>query len=98
MRWLSGKSSYQPALLDVLKAYRGDIYGQVIGRSDEPDRFQDGDYATVFTQAMELGLRYIEPWEYEIKTGPGTANGAWDALFAQFNAYADALGTNGRPQ
>lgn len=98
MWWLSGKSSYQPALLDVLKAYRGDIYGQVIGRSDEPDRFQDGDYATVFTQAMELGLRYIEPWEYEIKTGPGTANGAWDALFAQFNAYADALGTNGRPQ
>lgn len=93
MWWISGKTSYQPALIDVLKAYPGDIYGQVIGRSDEPERFQDGDYTTVFTQAMEIGLRYVEPWEYEVKTGPGTADGAWDATFAQFNAYADALDT-----
>jgi hypothetical protein len=91
MWWISGKTSYQPDLIDVLKAYPGDIYGQVIGRSDESERFQDGDYTTVFTQAMEIGLRYIEPWEYEVKTGPGTADGAWDATFAQFNAYADAL-------
>jgi hypothetical protein len=91
MWWISGKTSYQSALIDVLKAYPGDIYGQIIGRSDESERFQDGDYTTVFTQAMEIGLRYIEPWEYEVKTGPGTADGAWDATFAQFNAYADAL-------
>jgi hypothetical protein len=91
MWWISGKTSYQPALIDVLKAYPGDIYGQIIGRSDEVDRFQNGDYTTVFSQAKEIGLRYIEAWEYELKSGSGTANGAWDATFADFNAYADAL-------
>ncbi|OUS09975.1 hypothetical protein A9Q90_02240, partial [Gammaproteobacteria bacterium 54_18_T64] len=66
MWWLSGKDSYQTELLAVLREYPGDLYAQVIGRSDQSDRFLDGDYASVFAQAKELGIRYIEPWEREL--------------------------------
>ena len=65
--WLSGKEKYQSKLLKVLKQYPGDIYAQVIGRSDQTRRFANGDYSTVFKQAQELGIRYIEVWEYELK-------------------------------
>lgn len=89
MWWISGKVSYQPDLIAELMAYPGDIYGQVIGRSDQTTRFENGDYTTVFTQAMALGMRYIEAWEYEFKYGPEGANGAWDSVFASYNAWAD---------
>ncbi|KDA53453.1 hypothetical protein EG19_04400, partial [Thermoanaerobaculum aquaticum] len=88
--WLSGKVSYQPGLIAQLMAYPGDIYGQVIGRSDQTTRFEKGDYTTVFTQAMALGMRSIEAWEYEFKYGPDGANGIWDSIFASYNARADA--------
>jgi hypothetical protein len=91
MWWISGKTNYQSDLIEVLKAYPGDIYGQVIARSSDTESFQNNDYTTVFSQAMEIGLRYVEVWEYEVLTGSNSANGAWDATFATFNAYADAL-------
>ena len=84
MWWISGRTSYQPDLIDVLKIFPGDIYGQVIGRSDSTDQFPNG-YPAVFDQAIELGLRYIEPWEYEFK------NNTYDSVIADFNTYADNL-------
>ncbi len=79
MWWISGKTQYQPALIKVLKNFPGDIYAQVIGRSDQTHRFPDGDYTAVFTQARELGIRYVEVWEYELKTD------RFDRVFEQFN-------------
>jgi hypothetical protein len=90
MWWLSGRTNYQSDLIDVLTAYPGDVYGQVIGRSDQSRRFGEAGYAAVFEQAKAIGIRYIEPWEYEFKTGNFAANGAWDSLFVSFNVWADA--------
>jgi hypothetical protein len=72
-------------LIRAIEAFSGDVYGQVIGRSDQPDRFQDGDYATVFEQAKKLGMRYIEPWNYEFE------HHTHDDLFAAFNRYCEQL-------
>lgn len=83
MWWLSGKTSYQPALIQVLKDFPGDKYAQVIGRSDETSRFQNNDYKTIFLQAKEIGLRYIEPWEWEYK------NHTYDNELKDFNYWAD---------
>lgn len=88
--WLSGRTDYQGALLQVLADFPGDKYGQVIARSDESSKFADGDYRRVFSQAQQLGLRYLEPWEYDFGTGANTANGAWDGELAAFNQWADA--------
>ncbi len=82
MWWLSGKDSYQTELLAVLREYPGDLYAQVIGRSDQSDRFLDGDYASVFAQAKELGIRYIEPWERELTYH------THDLLLADFNQWS----------
>ncbi|MFG0289385.1 MAG: hypothetical protein ACF8CQ_14490 [Rhodopirellula sp. JB044] len=82
--WISGKTSYQSNLLAVLEKYDGDLYGQVIGRSDQAQRFGNGDYATVFQQATQLGMRYIEPWNYEFE------NHTHDELFEGFNRSAQA--------
>lgn len=150
MWWISGKTSYQTALVDALTAFPGDIYGQIIGKSSDgpwlpntsyatgifrmpnpqpptnafryevttagttgstqpvwpttvgatvtdgsvtwtcrASRFQDGDFTTVFAQAMAIGMRYIEPWEWEFKYGANSANGAWDTTMADYNAWAD---------
>ena len=64
--------------------------GQIIASSDQTTRFQDEDFATVFAQAKEIGMRYIEPWEDEFKAAPAGYAPAWDSLFADFNAWADA--------
>jgi hypothetical protein len=85
MWWISGKEDYQPNLITVLKNFPGDIYCQVIGRSDETTRFPPEGYQKVFEQAKLIRARYIEPWEYEF--GIST----WDAVFADFNQYADNL-------
>ena len=82
MWWISGKEDYQADLVDVLREFPGDIYGQVIGRSDQLDRFEGEDYASVFEQAKELGMRYIEPWEYEFR------NNTHDELLEDFNLWA----------
>ncbi len=89
--WISGKAKYQAGLIDVLKVYPGDIYGQVIGKSSQDHRFQNNDYAAVFSQAKEIGLRYIEPWEHEFRGFPRSAAGEWDGVFRDFNEWADRL-------
>lgn len=96
MWWISGKESYQPALIAALMAYPGDIYGQAISRSDQTYQFKNGDYTTVFTQARALRMRYVELWEYEFKRGPNGANGAWDTSIESYNKWADA--TFGAPR
>lgn len=84
MWWISGKTSYQPDLLTYIQNFKGDKYAQVIGRSDELDRFKDSIYSNVFTQAKTLGIRYIEPWPYEFQHNTN------DSLFQDFNIWADA--------
>lgn len=85
MWWISGKDNYQPNLLKVFMEFPGDIYAQVIGRSDQSYRFPDGDYTRVFTQARELGIRYVEVWEYELKQ-----KNLFDAI-RQFNADTESM-------
>lgn len=65
--WLSGKERYQNGLLGLLKRTRLPIYAQVIGNSGESHRFPNGDYTAVFRQASELGIEYIEVWNYELE-------------------------------
>ncbi|HBR92653.1 MAG TPA: hypothetical protein DEA90_00635 [Opitutae bacterium] len=88
--WLSGKTHYQAGLIDALAAFPGDIYAQVIGRSDQARRFEAGDYKRVFDQAKQLDIRYIEAWEYEFRSSGRSAQGAWNAAFEDFNHWADA--------
>ncbi|MBU1679637.1 MAG: T9SS type A sorting domain-containing protein [Bacteroidetes bacterium] len=85
MWWVSGKTTYQSTLIQVLKEFQGDIYGQVIGRSDSVSRFGNNDYSTVFSQAKEIRLRYIELWEWEYK------NHTYDYLLKDFNSWVDSI-------
>lgn len=82
--WLSGKPSFQPDLITSMTAFTGDKYAQVIGRSDQTFRFEDDDYTTIFPQAMAIGFRYIEAWEFEFN------NNTFNTEFADFNTWADA--------
>ena len=82
--WLSGKTSYQPDLITSMTAFTGNKYSQVIARSDQTTRFENDDYTTIFPQAMGIGFRYIEAWEYEF------TNNTFPTEFANFNAWADA--------
>lgn len=80
--WMSGDDlGYQPELIEAFKKFPGDLYGQVIGRSDQLERFPNG-YAEVFEQAKRLGMRYIEPWDYEF------VNLTNDPVFEDFNRWA----------
>ena len=83
MWWLSGKDTYQTNLITFIKNYEGDKYAQVIGRSDQKQRFHDSSYATVFEQAKELRIRYIEPWPYEFQFN------THDSIIKDFNLWAD---------
>jgi hypothetical protein len=83
MWWISGKTDYQPDLVRAIAKFPGDVYGQVIGRSDQSHRFPDGDYAAVFEQAENIGMRYIEPWNYEFE------NHTHDDLLEAFNRYCE---------
>jgi len=85
MWWLSGKTSFQTNLVNALTLFPGDIYAQVIGRSDQTDRFENDDYTTVFEQAKAIGIRYIEPWEYEF------VNDTFPVEMKDFNDYVDVL-------
>jgi hypothetical protein len=84
MWWISGKTSYQSDLLNYIQNFQGDKYAQVIGRSDQVERFQDNLYSSVFAQAKQLGIRYIEPWPYEFQYH------THDSLLQDFNVWADA--------
>jgi hypothetical protein len=81
MWWISGKIDYQSDLVRAIERFPGDIYGQVIGRSDQAYRFPRGDYSAVFEQAEELGMRYIELWNYEFE------NHTHDGQLEAFNIY-----------
>jgi hypothetical protein len=85
MWWISGNTTYQPNLITVLQNFPGDIYCQVIDRSDNTTSFPSGDYSKVFEQAKLIKARYIEPWDYEFSITN------WDATFHNFNLYADTL-------
>jgi len=82
--WISGKTTYQPNLVNALFDFPGDIYAQAIGRSNQTSRFENNDYTTIFEQAQTLGVRYIELWEYEF------VNNTFPQEFESFNAYANA--------
>jgi hypothetical protein len=84
MWWISGKTSYQANLIDYISNFQGDKYAQVIGRSDQVERFQDSLYSSVFAQAKALGIRYLEPWPYEFQYHTN------DSLLQDFNAWADS--------
>lgn len=84
MWWISGKTSYQSNLINFIEKFKGDKYAQIIGRSDQEYRFQDSMYSSVFTQAKQLGIRYIEPWPYEFQFQ------THDSLMQDFNNWADA--------
>ena len=81
--WLSEDYDYQPALLEYLKTYTGDLYGQVIANSSQTDRIAAGKYPEVFTVAKELCMRYVEPWNYEFE------NNTYDDAMRDFNSFAD---------
>ncbi len=83
--WISGKETYQPNLISFLENFPGDIYCQVIDRSDSSASFLNGDYTKVFEQAKRIKARYIEPWDHEFSINN------WNALFQNFNTYADTL-------
>ncbi len=90
MWWISGRTDYQPDLIRALEKFPGDLYGQVIGRSDQTHRFRNGDYATVFEQAKQLGMRYIEPWNYEFE------NNTCNDLMDEFNRSTRKTFASGR--
>ena len=83
MWWISGKTNYQSNLIDFLKSFEGDIYAQVIGRSDQTYRFENNAYSSVFEQAKQLNIRYIEVWEYEL------INNTFPEIFKTFNVFTD---------
>ena len=85
MWWISGKTSYQPNLINYISNFNGDKYAQVIGRSDQLERFEDSLYSNVFVQAKQLGIRYIEPWPFEFQ------NHTHDSLFQDFNQWSDNI-------
>lgn len=85
MWWISGGNTYQPGMITVLQNFPGDIYCQVVDRSDNTSSFPSGDYTKVFEQAKQLRVRYIEPWDYEFSIS------SWNNFFHDFNFYADTL-------
>lgn len=82
--WLSGKTTYQPNLLTFLQSFSGDKYAQLIGKSNQPERFKDSSITTAFVQAKQLGIRYVEPWLYEY------SNHTIDSLLLDFNNWSDS--------
>jgi hypothetical protein len=84
MWWLSGKNTYQTDLLKYIESFSGDKYAQVIGRSDQSERFANNDYSSIFSQAKQLNIRYLEPWPYEFQ------HHTHDSLIQDFNTWADS--------
>ncbi len=82
--WIDGATNYQPNLLTVLQNFPGDKYAQLIDKSSKLAAFPDG-YTAVFDQAKSLGVRYIEPWDYEF------VNNLWDSTFQDFNTWTDSV-------
>lgn len=81
--WLSGKTNYQTDLLTAFATFKGSIYAQLIDKADNASSFLNNDYSTAFTQAKSLNIKYVEPWDVDITSRK------WDALFDDFNTYAN---------
>ncbi len=81
--WLTNDSNYQPELLEYLKNYTGDLYGQVIANSSQTNRIPAGTYPEVLEIAKTLCMRYVEPWNYEFD------NNTYDEAMRDFNTFAD---------
>ena len=116
MWWINGQLDYQPKLVQVLKDFPGDKYGQIIGNSSQDcnpsptctdimsgvwsnyGRYgietQGGGFASVFVQAKELKMRYIEPWNYEFEVRDESGSDPKKLKFAQaikdYNSWADS--------
>lgn len=78
MWWISGKTTYQTQLVNVLSAFPGDIYGQVIGPS------YDGPWLanTTYSQGnlrMPVNPPATQRYRYEATTGgvSGTTEPVW---------------------
>lgn len=80
--WLSGKTTYQPELLTAFETFPGTVYAQVIDRASNTASFANGDYASAFTQAKLLHIKYVEPWDVDFTSH------RWDGLFQDFNEYS----------
>lgn len=87
MFWLSGRTSYQPNLVNFLLGFQGDKYAQMITSTRAPGQFQDSSIVTAFNQAQQLNIRYIEFWheEYQYNT--------IDTLLSDFNNWSDSVFT-----
>jgi len=84
MWWLSGKTSYQPDLLTAFSTFPGQVYAQLIDQSANTSSFLNNDYTTAYTQAEQLHIRYVEPWDADVSSQK------WVSLFQSFNTYAGA--------
>jgi hypothetical protein len=67
MWWISGKTSYQPALITVLSNFPGDIYGQVIGKSGEGPWLPNTSYS-LGTYRMPVNPPSTSRFRYEATT------------------------------
>jgi hypothetical protein len=81
--WISGKPDYQAELLDAVSSFKGNVYAQVIDKAANSTSFLNSDFASVFTQARAMKVKYIEPWEVDFTSHQ------WDSLSSDFNGFAD---------
>jgi len=79
--WLSGKTDYQANLLPIFKNFPGDKYAQLIDESADTAAFEGGNFASVFSQCRNLGIKSIEVWEQDI------VSNAWNSNLAEFNTW-----------
>lgn len=82
--WLSGKTDYQTELLTAMDGFPGEVYAQLIGKASDSGRFLENDYWSALIQAQAMGIRYVEPWEVDFKSG------LWNDKFRAFNVQADS--------
>jgi len=84
MWWLSGKTTYQAALLADIANFPGSRYGQTIDQSSNTSAFLNSDYTQAYSQAEALGLKYVESWQSDVQSG------TWDSIFSSFNSFVSA--------
>jgi len=81
--WLNGEKDKQKDLFELLKKYQGDIYIHISGNSSQTWKFGYRGFHYIFWQAKDLGARYIEIDNYEIKKETSEKH------IKNFNKYTD---------
>jgi len=81
--WLSGDIDKQKDLFEILKNYQGDKYVHISGNSSQSWKYGYRGFHYIFWQAKELGARYIEIDNYELK------NESSEKHIKSFNTYSD---------